>query len=327
MPQRGYWLPSCLDIEPVDDFAGSLWKLTTDDLHAATSQYYSVNSAQEDGRLKAHRIEFGVTLRTILNHLSEHPARVLDVGGGTGPYSFALAAKGHDVTLIDMSPGLISVARARLESTADHCHPTRIMEGNALALDALLPNEAGTLDAVLLLGPLYHIMSAALREDALRQAWAMVKASGVLICAWVSRWAHYRDVAMRDPGRLALKPDFYKRHAENGDYLKREGDTFLHAMNHEHPANMPAILRRVTGEHKIKMVGVEGVLAGGLDKLVNELEEEAFEVGHKDSTMFTFTDFDRVQSWVQKCLEVGYDDMGWMMSDHIIGIARKSAAL
>ena len=41
---------------------------------------------------------------------------------------------------------------------------------------------------------------------------------------------------------------------------------------------MPVILKRVTGEENVKMVGTEGLLAGGLDKLVNELQGEEFQV-------------------------------------------------
>ena len=59
--------------------------------------------------------------------------------------------------------------------------------------------------------------------------------------------------------------------------LDEEGFT-VHAMNHEHPADMPGILRRVTGSEDVRMVGTEGVLAGGLDKMVNELQGDAFEV-------------------------------------------------
>lgn len=50
-------------------------------------------------------------------------------------------------------------------------------------------------------------------------------------------------------------------------------------MHHEIPANMPLMLKRLTGEEDVQMVGAEGVLAGGLDKLVNELQDEEFEVG------------------------------------------------
>ncbi|KAK7683030.1 hypothetical protein QCA50_013702 [Cerrena zonata] len=75
------------------------------DLNAATAEFYSANPQIEDNRLKLHRIEFEVTLRTVLSLIPEGiKANILDVGGGTGPYSFALAAAGHSVTLIDLSP-------------------------------------------------------------------------------------------------------------------------------------------------------------------------------------------------------------------------------
>ena len=57
-----------------------------------------------------------------------------------------------------------------------------------------------------------------------------------------------------------------------------EAGNAVHAMNHELPENMPKILQKVTGVQSVKMVGTEGILAGGLDKLVNNLAGDAFEV-------------------------------------------------
>ncbi|KAH9896716.1 hypothetical protein C8Q73DRAFT_421550 [Cubamyces lactineus] len=244
-----------------------------------------------------------------------------------GPYSFTLAALGHTVTLIDLSPGLLALASARASTLPPASRPARILLGDATALSSVLPaDERETFDAVLLLGPLYHIMSAELRERAIREAWAMVRPpsgdvsddgepeepnvakGGTLFCAWVSRWAHYRDVAMRDPARLAKKSVFYAKHAVDGDYVRlNENGQACHAMNHELPANMPVILKRVTGEENVKMVGTEGLLAGGLDKLVNELQGEEF------------------QAWVDKCYEVGTDAHGWILADHIVGVVSKTA--
>lgn len=275
-------------------------------LHRVTTHRYDSAPLQEDGRLVAHRIEFEVTLRTILGLLSPaKPSTVLDIGGATGRYAFALAENGHDVTLVDVSPGLLGIARARAAANPTSPAPTHILECDALHIDALdLDREV--FDAVLLLGPLYHIMSSTLRDDAFRKAWARVAPGGVLVCAWVSRWAHYRDVAVRDPVRLVKRREFYVQHALDGDYVQRDDlGNLSHAMNHEHPANMPGILRRITGQESVRMVGAEGVLSGGLDRLVNELQGDAFE------------------AWVQKCIEAGNDEFGWMMSDHILGIARK----
>ncbi|KAI0635021.1 S-adenosyl-L-methionine-dependent methyltransferase [Trametes polyzona] len=289
-----------------------------EELNTLTSQFYDANSALEDDRLRKHRIEYEVTLRTIIGRLpsGRKGLKILDIGGGTGPYSFALAALGHTVTLVDLSPGLLELARTRAASLPPTVRPARIVEGDATALSSALPaEERGTYDAVLLLGPLYHIMSQDLREKALRDAWAMVRPprstdsqeGGTLFCAWVSRWAHYRDVATRDPARLVRNKAFYAKHAEDGDYVRYDEDGRpCHAMNHEHPAEMPLMLKRITNEDDVTMVGTEGLLAGGIDKLVTELQGDEFE------------------AWVDKCFEVGTDKHGWMLSDHIVGVVSKT---
>ena len=51
----------------------------------------------------------------LTGHLSEPPARVLDVGGGAGHQSFPLARAGYDVTLLDPSPAMLDKARQHLE--------------------------------------------------------------------------------------------------------------------------------------------------------------------------------------------------------------------
>ena len=58
-------------------------------LLAATAEFYNAHPDLEDGRLKAHRIEFEVTLRTVLKYLPKVGAKVLDVGGGTGKHLFS----------------------------------------------------------------------------------------------------------------------------------------------------------------------------------------------------------------------------------------------
>ena len=41
---------------------------------------------------------------------------------------------------------------------------------------------------------------------------------------------------------------------------------------------MPTFLKEVTGVSEVKMVGTQGVLAGGLDALVDKLENDEFGV-------------------------------------------------
>ena len=53
-------------------------------------------------------------------HLPGPPARVLDVGCGTGHYSGALVAKGYNTTGIDLDPAMIAYAQEHYPAAAFH---------------------------------------------------------------------------------------------------------------------------------------------------------------------------------------------------------------
>lgn len=75
--------------------------------------------------------------------LPEAPARVLDLGTGSGHAAFVLASLGHEVTGLDSSTGMLDIARRRAETGAKGEVPT-FVHGDACAPD--LP--AGGFDAV-----------------------------------------------------------------------------------------------------------------------------------------------------------------------------------
>jgi len=52
--------------------------------------------------------------RVIVASGASPPARVLDVGCGTGRHAAALVARGHKVDLVDASEELMGIARARV---------------------------------------------------------------------------------------------------------------------------------------------------------------------------------------------------------------------
>ncbi|MEL4164282.1 class I SAM-dependent methyltransferase [Corynebacterium bovis] len=62
------------------------------------------------------------------------PGRVLDVGTGSGYLAFLLADLGYDVTGIDMSRGMLAVARDRVREAADgDARAPRFVEDDAVA--------------------------------------------------------------------------------------------------------------------------------------------------------------------------------------------------
>ncbi len=143
-----------------------------------------------DAGFEETRLEHGVAqleaLRTrqILAHaMPPAPATVHDVGGGAGAHAFWLAERGYAVHLLDPAARLVAAAHHR-SATASHAL-TSANVGDARAL----PYEDACADALLLLGPLYHLTSAADRACALGEARRVLRPGGVLFAAAISRWA------------------------------------------------------------------------------------------------------------------------------------------
>lgn len=128
-----------------------------------------------DGRVELERT------RRIVTGLLPPGARVLDVGGATGVHSRWLAEDGHDVTLLDPVPA--QVARAAEVGTF-----------TALVGDARdLPSADASVDAVLLLGPLYHLVSAADRAIALDEARRVLRPGGTLFAQGIGRLTAFTE--------------------------------------------------------------------------------------------------------------------------------------
>jgi ubiquinone/menaquinone biosynthesis C-methylase UbiE len=133
--------------------------------------------------------------REILNRvLPAPPARVVDVGGAAGVYSAWLAASGYDVRLLDASPRLVAEARKR--NTALVHKITALDVGDARAL----PYDSGSADAVLVMGPLYHLPSPDDRVATLREAMRVLVPGGVVAVAAISRFASALDGVARARG-------------------------------------------------------------------------------------------------------------------------------
>lgn len=150
--------------------------------------YYA--GADEDSRLLTgwFQLERARTQELILRHLPAAPATVIDAGGGSGIYACWLAARGHRVHLIDAVPKHVDKARTASERQGEH--PLASAEvGDARRL----PHPDGSVDAVLLLGPLYHLVEREDRLACLRDAYRVLKPGGMVWGAGISRFASLID--------------------------------------------------------------------------------------------------------------------------------------
>ena len=145
--------------------------------------------ARESERLTgAHgELERLRTMEILSRVLRPAPAVIFDIGGAAGAYAFSLSERGYVVHLID--PVEVHLEQAKARSKSSGITLGSITRGDARCLSA--PSDIA--DAVLLLGPLYHLVERADRLMALREAHRILKSQGVLIAAAISRFASLID--------------------------------------------------------------------------------------------------------------------------------------
>lgn len=135
-------------------------------------------------------LEFARTTEIILRRLPAAPALVADIGGGPGRYALWLAGLGYRVEHRDLMPLHVRQLRA----DADGLSGLRTQVGDARELDL----ADASVDAVLLLGPLYHLQQRGDRLRALGEARRVVRPGGPVFVAAISRWAPRIDGVLRE---------------------------------------------------------------------------------------------------------------------------------
>ncbi len=164
----------------------------TADLERAALRAYHERGEEADRltRTGAGRLEFDRTQEIVLRHLPPPPATIADVGGGPGRYAIWLAGLGYRVVHRDIVPMHVDQARAAAAAAGV---AVEAAVGDARSLDL----DDQTVDAVLLLGPLYHLPLRADRVRALREARRILRPGGPVFGAVISRWAARLDELLR----------------------------------------------------------------------------------------------------------------------------------
>jgi len=171
--------------------------------------------------------EFARTKELLLRPLPRAPARVLDVGGGPGAYAVWLAELGYDVHLVDPVP--LHVDRASAASGAAK-RPFTAAEGDASSLG----ERSGSVDVVLLLGPLYHLVQREDRLAALGEARRVLRDGGMVAAAAISRFASIvdglaRGLLLHEEFRAIVEKDLRSGEHRNPTMLPRAFTTsFFH---------------------------------------------------------------------------------------------------
>ncbi len=253
--------------------------------------FYDNNPAREWLRLDSNGLEFAVSLARISRALSPN-SRILDIGGGPGRYSLALAEVGHTVVLADISAA--SIAYAQEEATRRGVSiTTQVTDARNLA--AWRDDE---FDAVLCLGPLYHLMDENDRALAVAESLRVLRPGGTAFFAFIARHAVAHFTLKHAPETVEQTGELLDRIQAEGRYEPAPGeDFFTHAVFVDIDSIAEFMAQFGLLEHSLW--GAEGGMA------------------QSDRRIMALPDAAR-SAWVARAVELAETSFGLWGSEHIV---------
>jgi ubiquinone/menaquinone biosynthesis C-methylase UbiE len=262
------------------------------------------DNVDEASRLRSGlcQLEQARTQELILRHMPSAPATVIDAGGGAGVYACWLATRGYRVHLVDLVPKHVEQARA-----ASAMQPQSPLASAEVGDARHLSHPNSSTDAVLLLGPLYHLVARKDRLACLREAHRVLRPGGLVWGAGISHFASLFDSLSHgffdDPEFAPL----LARDLEDGQHRNPTSNPiyFTDAFFHR-PGELSRELL-AAGFQVLEVVAIEGPgwLARDFDRLWNDAAQR-----------------DRLLATVRK-VEREPSILG--ASSHIMAIGRKQA--
>ncbi|MDQ3696181.1 MAG: class I SAM-dependent methyltransferase [Chloroflexota bacterium] len=214
--------------------------------------YYNRGDERERLTAGGDSLELVRTKELIERVLPAPPVEVLDVGGGTGVYAAWLARLGYRVQLIDPMP--LHAEQAEAAAAAQPAHPFAASLGDARRL----PVDATSVDAVLLLGPLYHLTERADRITALREAYRVLRPGGVLLAVGISRMASLLDALRQGLLHQPEAAAIVERDLRNGQHRNPDRHLGWFTTAYFHVPDELAVEVVAVGFEVESVLGIEG---------------------------------------------------------------------
>jgi SAM-dependent methyltransferase len=196
---------------------------------------YNRDPEREHSRLERHQLEHDLTWRYLNQHLPPH-GKILEIGAATGVYTLELAKRGYVITAVDLSEVLLEKCRKSITDEGLE-RQVRFFLADARNLGKVNRND---FDAVLLMGPLYHLVVETDRKIALTEAYDRLHEGGIIFSSFISRFGIMGDLLKNIPDWIddqsevrsiveqGKDPDDYPRGGFRGYFAKPSEIAPLH---------------------------------------------------------------------------------------------------
>ncbi len=150
-------------------------------------EYY--NKFNENKRLLSPhgKVEFLTTMKYLKEYIdrfkkeNERMPEIIDIGAGTGRYSFALAELGCKTTAVELVERNLEVLRSQ-KVEASIKRRVKAVQGNATDLSQF---KDESFDMALVFGPMYHLFGCEEKKKALLEAKRVIRPGGYIFVAYV----------------------------------------------------------------------------------------------------------------------------------------------
>jgi len=225
--------------------------------------FYDRNQESEHSRLDLHQLEFDLTWR-YLNQYLPPQGTILEIGSATGKYTLELARRGYTITAVDLSKGLLEKCRENITREGLE-KQVQFVLADARNLGEVARNK---FDAILLMGPLYHLIQEADRKRALKESFDRLREDGILFSSFISRFGLMSDLLRNVPTWIEDQADVWSvlEHGKDTEDHPRGGFRGYFAQPPE-----IAPLHEDIGFHTRIIAGVEPVISAD-DESYNQLQ-------------------------------------------------------
>lgn len=236
-------------------------------MNAIVDYYEKANEGARITTTNSRKVEFLITTN-ILNQYVENNHKILELGAGTGVYSFYYAERGNEVLATDLTPKHIEIIKQRLSKSNNNVN----LQAEVADATDLSQYESESFDVVTCLGPMYHLTDEDDRMNCIKESLRVLKKGGLLAVAYINKHFILHHVMLRD--KKFLTQGFIDKILNTGVIKEGEEECFWTDAFFTTPAEMEEFIQKFDVEI-VDHAGTDG-LNPFLRSYVDEMNDDEY---------------------------------------------------